>query len=98
MTLILFITSTKISIVDAAQSSTFGRVFIFGFISNFRGDGPLLAIVSNTNDYETNVTVTSIYDTFETINIIVQPNSIEKVNVVVVKTKRRNKFVAIFRY
>jgi hypothetical protein len=61
--------------------STIGQDFVFGFINNCydQADGLLLAIVSNANDQPANVTVTSIYPQFQTINILIQPFAIEKV-------------------
>ncbi len=77
--LILYNFKIFIILVDA-QQSTVGTDFVFGFINNWEGAGKLYTIVSNANDQPTNLTITSIYPSFVTINMIVQPNSVEKVN------------------
>lgn len=60
------------------MASTIGRDFVFGFVNNWIGTGIVLsAHVSNANDQPTSVTVTSRYAKFQTINVIVQPNTIE---------------------
>ena len=59
--------------------STVGQDFIFGFINNYDGSGLLVALVSNANDQPANVTVTSTFASFQTINVLVQPYTIEKV-------------------
>ena len=41
----------------------------------------LMAIVSNANDRPTNVTVTSIFPMFQTIDMIVQPNTVKEVKI-----------------
>ena len=61
-------------------SSIVGHDFVFGFINNRFGDGMLLAVVSNANNEPTNITITSRYSTFRTLNLIVQSNSVETVN------------------
>lgn len=62
-------------------STTVGRDFIFGFINNFIGkdEAQLFALVSNANDQSTTVIVTSIYSSFQTINVIIPPNTVETV-------------------
>jgi hypothetical protein len=59
--------------------STAGQDFIFGFINNYYDDKLLCVLVSNANDRPTSVTVTSIYSTFETIDLIVEPYGVVKV-------------------
>jgi len=62
------------------MTSSVGRDFVFGFFKNVNGDNcQLWALVSNANSQTANVTVTSIYSAFQTINILIAPNSIEKV-------------------
>jgi hypothetical protein len=65
---------------NALMTSSVGRDFVFAFFRNLNGDNcQLWALVSNANSQAANVTVTSIYSTFQTINILIAPNSIEKV-------------------
>lgn len=69
-----------IFVVDASES-TIGRDFILGFVNNFRTDVKLLIVISNANDQPTNVIVTSIYQPFRSINAIIKPNTVDKVNI-----------------
>jgi hypothetical protein len=61
------------------MKSTIGIDFVYGFINNDNGNCQLLTLVSNGNDQPTNVTITSIYPSFQTINLIIQANTVEKV-------------------
>jgi hypothetical protein len=60
--------------------STVGQDFIFGFVYNLGGDGLLVALVSNANDQPANVTITSSFASFQTISVLVQPQTVEKVD------------------
>jgi hypothetical protein len=64
--------------VSASRADS-SNTFIFGFINNVDGSGPMHVFVSNANNQSTAITVTSIYPSFSTIDLIVAPNSIEKV-------------------
>ena len=66
--------------IDVTLASTVGQDFVFGYINNLNGSSLLLAIISNANDKSANITVTSAYPSFQTINICIPPNTIEKVN------------------
>lgn len=75
---------TILTILDAAafKSNTFGTDFVFAYINNDYVDSlQLTIIVSNANNQPTNVSVTSIFPSFETTNVIIQPNTIERVSV-----------------
>lgn len=65
--------------LDKVIASAVGQDFIFGYINNAYGSDILLAIVSNGNSQSANITITSIHREFETINILVLPNTVEKV-------------------
>jgi len=60
--------------------STVGQDFIFGFVNNYDGSGLLVALVSNANDQPANVTITSSFASFQTISVLVQPQTVEKVD------------------
>ncbi len=68
------------TILGHALISTVGQDFIFGFVNNYDGTGLLVVLVSNANDQPANVTITSSFTSFQTISVLVQPQTIEKVD------------------
>jgi hypothetical protein len=63
-----FFTIGNVKLLGDSIELVDGSDYIFGFVSNFRCDGSLFAIVSNKYAQTNNVTITSLYNTFELIN------------------------------